>query len=126
MSFEEYQCKTYENLSENPFSMLRFEPIAAFLAKRLGVSTKQEEEEEKIDLEEVEEQEEEGVANPSEQEESNPEGVIEFKRINPNVIYTVEDEPVEQKYKPRKKRKEEDYEKKMLQKQKNIFELLEE
>jgi hypothetical protein len=52
--------------------------------------------------------------------------VIEFKRINPNVIYTIEDaEPVEEKYKPRKKRKEEDYEKKMLQKQKNIFELLE-
>jgi hypothetical protein len=30
------------------------------------------------------------------EEDSNPEGVIEFKRMNPNVIYTVEDaEPVE-------------------------------
>ena len=52
--------------------------------------------------------------------------MIEFKRINPNVIYTIEEaEPVEKQYKPRKKRKELDYEKKLKDGQSNIYDMLE-
>ena len=87
--------------------MLSFEPITSFIACRFGVSSKDEDKVEEAEEESNSEEMEVEVSNEAKDEESNPEGVIEFKRINPNVIYTVEDaEPIEQKYKPRKKRKE--------------------
>lgn len=53
--------------------------------------------------------------------------MIEFKRIKPNVIYTIE-EPNDEGIKtmlPRKKRKELEYEKRLNNKVGNIYDLLE-
>ena len=51
--------------------------------------------------------------------------MIEFKRINPNVVYTIEEAAaVEERHRPRKKRKELDYEARLKSKEANIFELL--
>ena len=63
-----------------------------------------------------------------EQTQKQNEGFLEFKRIKPNVIYTIEEEKEENREvekKPRKKRKELEYEEKLKNKEGNIYELLE-
>lgn len=76
-------------------------------------------------MEEQSEVEQNVEAQVKEEGQKAEEGVIEFKRINPNVIYTIEEaEAVQEKHKPRKKRKEHEYEIKVKSKQANIFELL--
>jgi hypothetical protein len=62
--FKEYHAKTYENLNANSFSMVKFEPIASFLANRFGVAGK---EEEKLEAE-IDESVSEGVGEASEEQ----------------------------------------------------------
>ena len=40
VKFQEYTTKTYESANFNPFTLLRFEPISGFLAKREGIEEK--------------------------------------------------------------------------------------